>query len=80
MLFQKYRELRGLSRAEAAAELKTNRSTIFRWEEGLQAPSPRAIRQVRDWSQGAVSGDDMLAPFNQRHTPASTLAVIKGVA
>lgn len=67
MLFQKYRELRGLSRAQAAAELKTNRVTVYRWEQGLSAPSWASIRQVADWSQGAVTTDDMLRPFNNRH-------------
>lgn len=66
MLFQKYRELRGLSRAQAAAELKTSRVTVYRWELGQIAPSPSTIRKVREWSQGAVTGDDMLAPHQQR--------------
>lgn len=67
MLFQKYRELRGLSRAQAAAELKTNRVTVYRWEQGHTAPSWSAIRKVSDWSDGAVTTDDMLRPFHDRH-------------
>lgn len=80
MLFQNYRELRGLTRAQAAAELKTNRVTVYRWEQGTMAPSPHSIRKVWAWSKGAVSAGDMLQPFNDRHTPASVAAKIKGAA
>lgn len=55
-----YRKLMGLSRAKAAAQLNTTGVTLYRYETGRMAPSPKAMARIKHWSKGAVSADDLL--------------------
>jgi DNA-binding transcriptional regulator YiaG len=61
-----YRKLVGLSRAAFAARVGTTGVTVYRWESGRMAASPANIRAVWAATQGAVSADDMLAPYHAR--------------
>ena len=43
------RTARGLSQADAAAELKVSQATLSRWETGAMSIHPLRRQQVADW-------------------------------
>lgn len=53
----KYLELRQITMAQAAKELGTNRSTVYRWCSGT-VPRSDEMTRIRDWSNGAVMAND----------------------
>lgn len=61
-----YRKLLGLSRAAFARQVGTTGVTVYRWETGRMAASPASIRAVWAATQGAVTADELLAPFQAR--------------
>lgn len=54
-----YRKKLRLTRREASAQLGVTESTLFRWERG-RVPRAEDMRKIRNWSDGAVTADDMI--------------------
>lgn len=67
MLLKDYRKLLGLSRAKMAEKIGTTGPTVYRWETGRMVPNPTSMRAIRTATQGAVTADDLLRPFHDRH-------------
>jgi DNA-binding XRE family transcriptional regulator len=55
-----YRKLSGKSQAECAAELGVSVPTYWKWETGKMAPCAFNIREIIDWSAGAVTAADLI--------------------
>lgn len=64
MLLQDYRmKVAKLSREKAGAQIGVNGITIWRWETGRSIPPPELLRKVQEWSAGAVTPNDFIAPL-----------------
>lgn len=68
-----YRKLKALTRRAAAAELGVTEVTLWRWETGRQTPRPADIGNIRDWSQGAVTADDLIAVAQKVSQPGGAV-------
>lgn len=60
MKLQQYRELRQLTRQEAADELGVTKTAYWRWENGQSVPTADRLRQIAKWSEGAVTPNDFV--------------------
>lgn len=60
MRLQQYRELRNITRQQAADEMGVDQSAVWRWEKGKAIPMPKQIMLISEWSHGVVTANDFI--------------------
>lgn len=81
MRFGTYLAQHGLSVADAATQLEKPYATVLHWFHRRRTPRPAMQARIRDWSGGAVTGDDWLPAVDAKPVEAKpAVAVAEGVA
>lgn len=58
MIIKEYRETKGISQVQAAAELEVSIDVYVSWEARKRIPRPENMKKIIAWSGGKVQPND----------------------